>query len=194
MLYKIGDHVGYQPVEAPISVPLPSRWYMLRVYPNRESKVMKAFRLRNISAYLPVLTSMQEFRRFRGSYEWIERRNVTGPLITGCVLLPDFEVDCDSWKGVDGTIGLLRFGDFTPWLTPKLLDDIRKIEAIGNTPKSKRERHFEVGQLVRVLSGPFRHFSAQVERIDSKTRLTVGVQIFGRITPVDLAESDIEAV
>ena len=91
-------------------------------------------------------------------------------------------------------IGLLRFGEFTPYLTPKLFDDIRKIADIGNTPKSKRERLFEIGQLTRVVSGPFRDFCGRVERFDSKGRLSVGVEIFGRITPVELAESDIEPV
>lgn len=194
MIYKIGDHVGYVPVDDMIAVPLPKRWYMLRVFPNREAKVMKAFHQRNISGYLPVLTTMQEITRYRRGYEWIERRNVVQPLITGCVLVPDFEVEVQGWKGVEGIIGILRFGDFTPMLTPKLFEDVRNIEAIGNTPKSKRERYFEIGQLVRVLSGPFRDFSARVERFDSKTRLSVGVEIFGRITPIEIDESDIEKV
>jgi transcriptional antiterminator NusG len=193
MEYRKGQIVGYVSIE-PISVPLPRRWYILRAQPSREFKVMNAFKLRNISAYLPLITSMHEFRRYRRGYEWIERRNVTTPLISGCVLLPDFEAGLESWKGVDGAIGLLRFGDFTPSLTPKLFDDIRKIEAIANTPKSKRERYFEIGQLMRVVNGPFRSFCGRVERFDSKGRLSVGVEIFGRITPVELDESDIEPV
>jgi transcriptional antiterminator NusG len=195
MEYRKGQIVGYVPVDQePIAVPLPRRWYMLRTYSNREFKVMKALKLRNISAYLPLLTSMREFTHYRRGWEWIERRNVTSPLILGVVLLPDFEVEIESWKGVDGTAGILRFGEFVPSLTPKLLNDIRRIEAIGNTPKSKRERYFEIGQLVRVVSGPFRSFCARVERFDSKGRLSVGVEIFGRITPTELEESEIEPV
>jgi transcription termination/antitermination protein NusG len=192
MEYRIGQIVDYVPIVEPIAVPLPRRWYILRTHPSREFKVMKAFQLRNISAYLPVLTSMQDIRRHRPGYEWIERRNVTSPLISGCVLIPDFEAARDCWTGINGAIGLLRFGDYTPFLTPKLFDDIRKIETIGNTPKSKRERLFEIGQLTRVVNGPFRSFCGRVERFDSKGRLSVGVEIFGRITPVELNESDIE--
>ena len=195
MEYRKGQIVGYVPINSePIAVPLPRRWYILRTHPNREFKVMKAFKLRNISAYLPVLTSMHEFRRYRRGFEWIERRNVIGPLISGIVLIPDFEAEAESWKDVDGAAGLLRFGDFTPYLTPKLFNDIRKIEDIGNTPKSKREHLFEIGQLTRVVSGPFRSFCGRVERFDSKGRLSVGVEIFGRITPVELDERDIEPV
>jgi hypothetical protein len=39
----------------------------------------------------------------------------------------------ERWKEVDGTIGALRFGDFTHSLTPKLIAQLRSIEAIGNT-------------------------------------------------------------
>jgi transcription termination/antitermination protein NusG len=194
MEYHKGQIVGYVPIGEPIAVPLPRRWYILRTHPGREFKVMRSFRHRNISAYLPRMTSMHEFRHYRRGYEWIERRNVITPLISGTILIPDFEAKIEIWKGIDGAIGLVRFGDFTPYLTPKLFKDIRNIEDIGNTPKSKRERLFEIGQLTRVVSGPFRSFCGRIERFDSKGRLSVGIEIFGRITPVVLAESEIEAV
>ncbi|MGJ5036580.1 transcription termination/antitermination protein NusG [Bradyrhizobium sp. HKCCYLRH3059] len=197
MGYQIGDFAGYvdlAKLHAPEAAPVPQCWYILRTHPNCEAKVMKAFRLRNISAYLPVMTVMKEFQRIRRGFEWIERRNVVSPLILGAVLIPDFEERWECWRGIDGAIGLLRFGEWTPHLTPKLFQDIRNIEDIANTPKSKRQRAFEVGQLVRVLNGPFRGFSARVERIDSRGRLSVGVEIFRRITPLEIEESDIEAV
>jgi transcriptional antiterminator NusG len=197
MGYKIGEFVEFVDLaqrHAPEAAPVPQCWYILRTHPNCEAKVMKAFRLRNISAYLPVMTVSKEFRRMRRGFEWIERRDVVSPLILGAVLIPDFEERWQCWRGVDGAMGLLRFGEWTPRLTPKLFQDIRKIEDIANTPKSKRARAFEIGQLVRVLSGPFRYFSARVERIDSGGRLSVGVEIFGRITPIDIDEGDIEAV
>ena len=71
---------------------------------------------------------------------------------------------------------------------------IRRIERIGSTPKSKRAHYFEVGQLVRVISGPFKDFSARVERLDTGGRISVGIEIFSRITPAVLEEGEIEAV
>lgn len=192
--YQVGQVVGYEPVGDFVSVPMPKRWYIRRTAPNREFKVIKRARQLGLSAYLPTLTSRREFHRCRGGYEWIERRSVASPLITGAILVPDFEVEAKNWKYVDGIFGVLRFGDFVPTLSPKLLSDIRRIEAIGNTPKSKRERHFEIGQLVRVVSGPFRDFSARVERFDGVGRISVGIEIFSRITPAIFDEGEIEAV
>lgn len=190
----IGQVVDYLPVAGLVAVPMPKRWYIRKTAPNREFKVMRRCEQLGLSAYLPTLKSKREFRRSKAGYEWIERRHVASPLITGAILIPDFDIENPGWKSVDGIFGFLRFGDFMPTLTPGLLADIRRIEAIGNTPKSKRPHFFEVGQLVRVISGPFRDFSARVERLDTGGRISVGIEIFSRITPAVLEEGEIEAV
>ncbi len=94
MEYQKGQIVDYLPIDyEPISVPLPKRWYMLRTHNNREFKVMKKLRDRNMSGYLPVMTTMREINRYSRGWEWIERKNVISPLIFGVILVPDFEAD-----------------------------------------------------------------------------------------------------
>jgi transcriptional antiterminator NusG len=191
---QVGQIVDYLPEAEPIFVPLPKFWIIRRTAPNREFKVIRRAAQLGLSAYLPTITTRREFRRLKAGYEWIERRNSVSPLITGAILIPDFDINAPAWKSVDGIMGILRFGEFVPTLTPKLLADIRRIEAIGNTPKGKRDRYFEIGQLVRVLNGPFKDFSGRVERFDGTGRLSVGIDIFSRISPTELDEVDIEAV
>jgi transcriptional antiterminator NusG len=46
---------------------------------------------------------------------------------------------------------------------------------------------FEVGESVKVISGPFVNFSGEVEAVNpDKGKLTVRVSMFGRETPVEL--------
>lgn len=196
--YVRGEIVGrvdlarlFGPLEVPVT---PRRWYILRTHPGREFRVMKTFRQRNISAWLPLNVSDQNVTRYRRGYEFIQQQRVTSPLISGAVIVPDCEFNVDRALQVDGVAGLLRFGEFMPHLTPLHVAQLRDIEAIGNTPKSKRDHKFAIGELVRVTTGPFAHFSARVERFDSKGRLSVGVDIFGRITPIEIDESALEAV
>jgi len=40
----------------PLEVPMPKRWYALRTHSNRETRVMRTFRQRSISAYFPEIT------------------------------------------------------------------------------------------------------------------------------------------
>lgn len=56
-------------------------------------------------------------------------------------------------------------------------------------------KHWQVrkGQIVRVIDGPMSGFRAEVEKIDGETA-KVAVQVYGRVTPVDLALGQIELV
>lgn len=47
------------------------------------------------------------------------------------------------------------------------------------------------GQIVRVMDGPFAGFRGEVKEVDEQTAKVV-VQVYGRVTPVDLALGQIE--
>jgi transcription antitermination factor NusG len=49
------------------------------------------------------------------------------------------------------------------------------------------------GRIVRVIAGPFTGFRGEVTAVDEHN-VHVAVQVFGRVTPVDLARRQIELV
>ena len=186
--YKIGDHAGMVDLvalrQAAIK-PAAQLWYVLEVRPGKDATVMRSFRRRNVEAYSPTIRRSEVVRG--------RKRDVVVPLFPGLILMPDFETNIDL-KAFDGVIGFARFGEFFIRLRADDMEQIRRIEAIGNLPLSKRKRMFETGQLVRVVDGPFASFSGRIERLDSRGRLSVLVDIFSRMTPIELEEGQIEPV
>src|SRR5262249_47030261 len=63
----------------------------------------------------------------------------------------------------------------------------RQAQAVRKADGRMRKHHqVREGQIVRVIEGPFTGFQGEVKEVDEQTA-KVAVQVFGRITPVDLA-------
>tara|TARA_B100001093_G_scaffold441591_1_gene442828 strand:- start:959 stop:1453 length:495 start_codon:yes stop_codon:yes gene_type:complete len=92
------------------------------------------------------------------------------------------------WYKIKETDGVINFiGKENP--TPLAEDEIGRIlrqvdEAVGKeVPKVK----FSIGEVVKILDGPFLNLTGEIEEIDAeKGTLKVSVSIFGRFTPVEL--------
>ena len=56
-------------------------------------------------------------------------------------------------------------------------------------------KHWKVreGQIVRIIDGPMTGFRGEVKKVDEQSA-KVDVQVYGRVTPVDLALGQIELV
>jgi len=58
-----------------------------------------------------------------------------------------------------------------------------------------KKRQVRAGQIIRVVDGPFTGFRGEVKEVDEQTSTAkVAVQVFGRVTPMDLALGQFERV
>ena len=72
----------------------------------------------------------------------------------------------------------------------RILGSNEEVELKKESPKFKPD--FEVGETVRVTTGPFADFNGIIEEINlDQSKVTVLVNIFGRETPVELGFTDI---
>jgi len=66
-------------------------------------------------------------------------------------------------------------------------------EGLAAAPKKRVAVDYEIGDQVKVMSGPFASFNGVVEELDfDKNRVKVSVSIFGRATPVELDFEEVE--
>jgi transcriptional antiterminator NusG len=184
---QIGDFAGFMD-SCDVSLPIPKLWYLLRIQPNREMTTEDRLRDRGVSTYLP-----KEKRTVKGT--WSRRVLRTMPLFPGLLFIPDFDADMRRLRSfADGIIGFVKFGEHAAAASLKTMASLRALEAIIDVPPSQRPRAYALGQVVRVVDGPFEFFEGKIERLDTHGRLSVALTIFERETPVVLDEGQIEAV
>ena len=178
------------------------QWYFIHTYSGHENKVMESLNARIRDMQLgeqitEVLLPKETVVEMRGNKR-IETQRMFYP---GYVLV---EVECNEQgripdnvfhaiKSTPKVTGFLGGKNPTP-LTQEEVDQIvHNVEVAAEKPKPKFS--YEVGEVVRIKSGPFASFTGKVEEVnEEKTTLKVTVTIFGRSTPVELNFLDVEKV
>ena len=178
------------------------QWYFIHTYSGHENKVVESLqaRIRDmnlVDQITEVLLPKETVVEMRGNKR-IESSRMFYP---GYVLV---EIECDEKgkipdnvfhviKSTPKVTGFLGGKQPTP-LTQEEVDQIvHNIEVATEKPKPKFT--YEIGEVVRIKSGPFASFTGKVEEVnEEKTTLKVTVTIFGRSTPVELNFLDVEKV
>lgn len=166
------------------------KWYVVHAYSGFENYVMKALRERAEQEHLAelfgeIIVPTEEVIEMRGA----KKRKSERKFFPGYVLV-NMEMNEQSWYLVKKTPKVLGFiggtSDKPAPITDAEADRIlQRVQEGAVKPRPKVL--FEVGEVVRVIDGPFADFSGVVEEVNyEKSRMRVAVLIFGRSTPVEL--------
>ena len=115
-----------------------------------------------------------------------QKRTVEKKVFPGYVLV-EMVMDDDSWYVVRNTPGVTGFvgpgSKPVPLSEKEITHILRQVGVVEGKPRID----FDVAQVVRVVSGPFKNFEGKVEEINKeKGTVKVSVSMFGRETPVEL--------
>lgn len=166
------------------------KWYVLHTYSGYENKVKKNLENRieamglenNVFAIEIPTESVTEIK------DGGRRVETEKKVFPGYVLVR-MELDDRSWAAVRNTQGVTGFVGSQGNPSPLTREEYNKImKRTSHEAPKKTSTSIEVGQSVKVVSGPLAEFDGVVSEVSPESgKVKVLVSIFGRETPVELS-------
>lgn len=170
-------------------------WYVIHTYSGYEDAVAKALKQRVESLGMEekifnVIVPKEKKIKIKDG----KRRTVEEKIYPGYVLV-EMVVTDDSWYVVRNTPNVTGFvGSGTTPVPVSITEiDILKKKMGVDVPQYKID--VQVGEAVKITDGPFKDFDGRVSEVDeSRGKVKVLVNMFGRDTPVELDSLQIKKI
>ena len=147
------------------------RWFVARTLPNRENSAGFNLDRMGFRRFIPrVRRTIRHARQLR---------NILAPLFPGYVFVT-LDLSRDRWRSINGAVGVasLIMGGDRP--TPVPHGVVEALLAMSECSGMVCLDHkLEVGQKVRILSGPFAETLCRLERLDDRGRVRVLLELMG---------------
>ena len=182
-------------------------WFVIQARANHEKAVVRDLRDRIVrygvsEQFRDILVPSEETVEMKdGQKRRSERKFFPGYVLIEIATTPAHNglprISSEAWHVVRETpkvSGFIGGTQDNPYpISQKEADRIlSRVEAASEKPTPKTL--FEIGQMVRVIDGPFNDFNGVVEAADyDKSTVRVAVLVFGRSTPIDLKIAQVEA-
>jgi transcriptional antiterminator NusG len=198
------DEESEAETEAPVTAPvvaspydLPGDWYVIHSYSGYENKVKVNLETRINSMHMEdrifeVHIPMEDVVEFKNGKKTMVNKKV----FPGYILVR-MTLDDDSWYAVRNTPGVTGFvAGNAQKPTPLSRREVERFLGVQKEEEKGKPRFkpdWEIGEQVRVVTGPFADFNGVIEEINvDQQKIVVLVNIFGRDTPVELGFDDIQ--
>jgi len=171
------------------------KWYVTNVLSNYEARVAKTLKERilnyKLADYFAEILIPEEsvITSVNG-----KKRNIKKKFFPGYMLVKMI-MNEKTWHLVKNTDKVTGFVGGTPD-QPQPITEEEAAYLLGQTKegfkKTRSAASFSEGDQVKVIEGPFASFVGTVEAVNANGKLKVNVSIFGRPTPVELDDTQVE--
>lgn len=162
-------------------------WYVLHTYSGYEDAVAKNLKQRIESLGMEdrifdVLVPKEKKIKIKDG----KRKKIEEKIYPGYVLVEMIVTD-DSWYVVRNTPNVTGFVGAGTTPVPVAIEEIESLKKRISKEEPQYKIEVKIGELVKIIDGPFKDFDGKVSEIDeSKGKIKVLVNMFGRDTPVEL--------
>lgn len=166
-----------------------ARWYVIHTYSGHENKVKDNMEsmVKNQDLgdmIFDVQVPMEDYVEEKDGVKKLKERKMFPSYVLVKMIMND-----KSWYVVRNTRGVTGF--VGPGSKPIPLSE-EEVKNLGVTKTEETLDAYEVGDRVKVLTGPFEDFIGTVEELDTeKNKVKVSISMFGRDTLVELDENQL---
>ncbi|MGI6227950.1 MAG: transcription termination/antitermination protein NusG [Peptococcales bacterium] len=171
------------------------KWYVIHTYSGYENKVKANLEKRIESMNMGdkifrILVPMEDEVEMKDGKKKLVKRKV----FPGYVLV-EMKMTDDSWYVVRNTTGVTGFVGTGAKPVPLHDSEAKSLLKQMGVEEPKTRIDLNVGQSVRVNSGPFENFMGAIEEIyPDKGKVKVLLSMFGRETPVELDFTQVDKI
>ena len=172
------------------------RWYVINTYSGHEKKVKQ-----NLEHRVQSLNQQRAVRQVVVPTETVQEVNKDNQKVSvekrtmpGYVLV-NMDLNEDSWQLVKGTPGVTGFVGASNEPVPLTQPEVDRLLHREVAQKVATKAQFQIGESVKVISGPLSDFSGEISEINQDaSKLKVLVSIFGRETPVEVGFDQVKKI
>jgi transcriptional antiterminator NusG len=168
-------------------LPRERRWYVIHTYSGYEEAVARNLRQRIESLGMEdkifnvIVPKEKKIKIKNGKREVVEEK-----IYPGYVLVEMIVTD-DSWYVVRNTPNVTGFVGAGTTPIPVSEKEIEELKKRMEMKEPQYKIDVKVGDLVKIVDGPFKDFEGKVSEIDEERgKVKVLINMFGRETPVEL--------
>jgi transcriptional antiterminator NusG len=171
------------------------QWYAIHTYSGYEEKVAESIRQRADSLDMKdkiyqILVPKEKMIEVKNG----KRKVVEKKIFQGYVIV-QMNMSEDAWYIVRNTPSVTGFVGSGTDPTPLADDEVEKILKRMGREEPKYKMNFTVGEVVNIIDGPFKDTDGTINEVDeTKGKLKVLVNMFGRETPVELDSLQVKKV
>jgi transcription antitermination factor NusG len=190
---EAGEHEMSQASEKLVGEGLPyslelrrgERWFVARALPHQENRAQLNLHRLGFRSFVPRLRrTVRHARRLRDTLK---------PLFP-CYIFVTIDLSKHRWRSINGTFGVasLIMGAEQPSPVPPGVVEAL-IASCENSRAVRLDDGLEIGQKVRILSGPFAETLCRLAHLDDRGRVRVLLEIMGMEVAAQLDRSAIAA-
>ncbi len=168
------------------SQPAGVRWYVVYTQPHREFRAQTQLAAQGFRTFLP---------RYRKTIRHARKLITVNAPFFSRYLFVALDIGRNQWRRVNGTFGvtsLISDGTFPTPLPAGVIESLIKIshaDGIMNLGDA-----LQVGERVRVLTGPFADLVGELVRLDGARRVQVLLQLLNGVVAVSINRGDLTPV